>query len=37
MLLEKINTPSDLKKLSLEQLPLLAEEVRRCNGQELHH
>ena len=28
MLLEKINTPSDLKKLSLEQLPLLAEEVR---------
>lgn len=28
MLLETINTPNDLKKLSLEQLPLLAEEVR---------
>src|SRR5512137_1883214 len=28
MLLEKINSPADLKKLSTEQLPLLAEEVR---------
>jgi 1-deoxy-D-xylulose-5-phosphate synthase len=28
MLLEKINSPQDLKKLSLEQLPLLAEEIR---------
>ena len=28
MLLETINTPNDLKKLSLEQLPVLAEEVR---------
>ncbi len=28
MLLEAINTPADLKKLSAEQLPLLAEEVR---------
>jgi 1-deoxy-D-xylulose-5-phosphate synthase len=29
MLLESINSPSDLKKLSVEQLPALAEEVRR--------
>ena len=29
MLLEMINTPSDLKKLLPEQLPQLAEEVRR--------
>jgi len=29
MLLEKINTPADLKKLKPEQLPLLAEEVRK--------
>jgi len=29
MLLEKINTPADLKKLTPEQLPLLAEEVRK--------
>ncbi len=28
MLLETINTPADLKKLSLNQLPVLAEEVR---------
>jgi 1-deoxy-D-xylulose-5-phosphate synthase len=29
MLLEKINSPQDLKRLSLEQLPLLASEIRR--------
>lgn len=28
MLLEKINNPQDLKKLSIEQLPILAQEIR---------
>src|SRR5512136_882172 len=28
MLLEKINSPQDLKKLGLEQLPQLAQEIR---------
>jgi 1-deoxy-D-xylulose-5-phosphate synthase len=28
MLLSQINDPGDLKKLSVEQLPMLAEEIR---------
>jgi len=28
MLLDSINSPSDLKKLSLEELPKLTEEIR---------
>ncbi len=30
MLLEKIRSPEDLRKLSLEQLPTVADEIRRC-------
>lgn len=35
MYIENINLPKDIKKLSVEQLSVLAEEVKNCVNQEI--